>query len=211
MTDSAPASLFERTERIEDEANALYYWALGKFLSKHANVEWRLNRLVRHYYRIDVSTSNLLKYDRYCRYACQCFQWCWDRRPDATQSLALGTWALSVVAFFALQDGRWALEQSQRAWIAPVAANQNPEHHLTRDVPFPFVINYCNTGREPAIDVNVSGSEAFTTLPPPRWRDGEWSDFEPETTRHVTAKDQSQMESSYIQRTCLPVIPSTAP
>jgi hypothetical protein len=60
MTDSAPASLFERTERIEDEANALYYWALGKFLSNHANVEWRLNRLVRHYYRIDVSTSNLL-------------------------------------------------------------------------------------------------------------------------------------------------------
>jgi hypothetical protein len=60
MTDSAPASLFERTERVEDEANAVYYWALGKFLSKYANVEWRLNRLVRYYYKIDVSTSNLL-------------------------------------------------------------------------------------------------------------------------------------------------------
>ena len=116
--------------------------------------------------------------DRYRHYARQFSQWCWDRRPDATQSLAFGTWALALVAFIAMLDGRWALEQSQRAWIAPLAASQNPQHSLSRDTPFLFVINYSNTGREPAIDVNVSTGQAFTTPPPTRWREGEWSDFQ---------------------------------
>ena len=57
--------------------------------------------------------------DRFRRYLRQFFQWDWDRRPNTTQSLAFGTWALALVTFIAMLDGRWALEQSQRAWIAP--------------------------------------------------------------------------------------------
>jgi hypothetical protein len=53
-------SLFESTEDIENKSNAGYYFALGKFLSKHADVEWALNRLVRHYYDIDEQTANLI-------------------------------------------------------------------------------------------------------------------------------------------------------
>jgi hypothetical protein len=137
-------------------------------------------------------------------------RWCWARRPDATQTLAFGTWALALVAFIAMLDGRWALEQSQRAWIAPTAASQNPQHPLSRDTPFPFVINYTNTGREPAIDVNVSGGQAFTKPPPPHWREGEWSDFR--TGDNNTCDGQRPIPNGPViyQQTYLALITSTA-
>jgi hypothetical protein len=116
-------------------------------------------------------------YHRYCRHACNVLGWLWRRRPDATQSLALSTWALAVVAFSALEDSRDALEQSQRAWIAPLGAAQLPEGSLKAGSAFRFEIQYANTGREPALAVNTLPGNAFHYPVPPRWKSGEWGDF----------------------------------
>jgi hypothetical protein len=111
---------------------------------------------------------------RYYRYACAVFCWCWKRRPDAT---TLGTWALAVVAFVALEDGRRSLEQSQRAWIAPTGAVQIPEGPLKPGSPFRFDIQYFNSGREPATDVNVNLGMGSTAPLPPQWKIGEWTEW----------------------------------
>jgi hypothetical protein len=87
----------------------------------------------------------------YCRKAREVLYWIWQHRPSANQWLALGTWALAIFAYLALRDGRVALEQNQRAWVGPV--NTGFETTLTVDAPIPVMVNYHNTGREPARDV----------------------------------------------------------
>jgi len=52
-------SLFDAEEQRDDKLYYSYYLALGKFLSKHAEVEAMLNGLVRSYYKIEWETANL--------------------------------------------------------------------------------------------------------------------------------------------------------
>lgn len=99
------------------------------------------------------------------------------RLANGTVILAGATLLVALAGVLQLMELRSADVAAARAWIAPIGASQIPEARLRRDAVFPFVVNYINTGKEPAIDVNANGSEALTRPPPPRWRDGEWSDF----------------------------------
>lgn len=60
MSGSPSEPLYDQQNRAEDELHAVYYAALGKFISRYANVEWHLNQLVRHYYGITHQTANII-------------------------------------------------------------------------------------------------------------------------------------------------------
>jgi hypothetical protein len=95
-----------------------------------------------------------------------------------TWTLAVGTWGLFVLAYCALKDNQEIALQGQRAWIAPIGAVQLPEGLLkTGTSPFRFDIQYRNTGREPALNVNTDIGNGETVALPPNWRNGEWADF----------------------------------
>jgi len=94
------------------------------------------------------------------------------------QHLAYGTWVLAVgtlllafFAYFALRDGRQALEANQRAWIAPIAANFEAPVVAGQNAKIRVV--YENTGREPAFDVAVRAQPIVTDAPSEsdRWAD----------------------------------------
>ncbi|MFZ0509260.1 MAG: hypothetical protein WAM29_14610 [Methylocella sp.] len=76
------------------------------------------------------------------------FWWIWRRTPDANQSLAIGTWVLAIIALYALWDSREALEQNQRAWIAPLKFSFVNLNDATD--PLKVRILYQNIGRESA-------------------------------------------------------------
>jgi len=105
--------------------------------------------------------------NRYRRCACCCLEWLRRRWPGATQWLALGTWALVVVAFIGLQDGREALEKSQRAWLGP--QNVAIVSPVTIGKGISLQIFYENSGREPGLNaIILHNSHIF--------KDSQWSD-----------------------------------
>lgn len=98
-------------------------------------------------------------YRRYRKKAGDIFQWMREaiRTEDATRNLAIGTWflaigtwALAVIGYWALDDSRIALETTQRAWVGP--ENLHIDGTLTIDQPLHLIIDYHNTGRQPALD-----------------------------------------------------------
>jgi hypothetical protein len=79
------------------------------------------------------------------------------RSQDATRTLALSTWflaictwALAVIGYWALDESRRALETTQRAWVGP--QNLHIDGALAVDRPLNLIVDYHNTGRQPALD-----------------------------------------------------------
>ena len=96
--------------------------------------------------------------------------------------MALGGWLWALGYWPYWPTMRWRDNQEiaikgQRAWIAPLGAVQLPEGLLKTGAPFRYDIQYQNTGREPALNVNTAPGQAETFLLPPKWRTGEWADF----------------------------------
>jgi hypothetical protein len=53
-------SHFEDNEQRDEKLFGEYYLALGKFINKHSEMEFVLNLLVRHYYKLTDETANLI-------------------------------------------------------------------------------------------------------------------------------------------------------
>lgn len=67
-----------------------------------------------------------------------------------TWFLAIGTWALAIIGWWALDDSRRSLETTQRAWIGP--QNLHIDGAVVVDQPLTLIVDYHNTGRQPALD-----------------------------------------------------------
>ena len=98
----------------------------------------------------------------------------------ATHQLADAAAQSKDISSRALQASQQALDRSQRAWIAPIDAQIDPETPLVAGAQkISFKVIYQNTGREPALDVNVN--QALGILPVPIYFD--WSNAKiPENT-----------------------------
>jgi hypothetical protein len=75
------------------------------------------------------------------------------------------------------ETGVRALVVTQRAWIAPLGMVISPDTPLGKSDSIRMEILYSNVGREPALNVNLSATEAGFTAPPQEWMTGEWSKF----------------------------------
>jgi hypothetical protein len=92
--------------------------------------------------------------------------------------LVLGTWALAIIGFRSLQDTREFAEVSQRAWIAPMAAEFSGQVVLGQ--PADYAILYRNTGKSPASGV-VHSYDA-NHIPMPNLNAGEYPKIPPNKT-----------------------------
>jgi len=91
--------------------------------------------------------------------------------------LAIGTWALVIVTWILVLDARDAIEKSQRAWVAPIGAAQTPGANLKNGQIFHFDVEYTNTGREPALDVDIIPAASELLPLPNNWEQGDWTSF----------------------------------
>jgi hypothetical protein len=87
----------------------------------------------------------------YYRKTCKFFNNVLKSRGKVEHWLALGTWALALVALLALWDSKDALEKSQRAWLAPITMAFDPDRSPTSEK-LSLRLLYQNTGREPALN-----------------------------------------------------------
>ena len=85
-------------------------------------------------------------------------RWMHEHFPDSNTMVAVATIALVIVGAWGIVEGRKALKLAQRAWITPIAATfpRAPETGKS----FHFTVAFINSGREPAINVNVKFTSA---------------------------------------------------
>jgi hypothetical protein len=110
---------------------------------------------------------------RNCQYARNILTWL---IPNST---ALGTWLLAIAAFVALEDGRRAIDQNQRAWFGHIDASMasidestaTPLKEVTANTPFIVRTWYRNSGHEPATNIHFLDvlAEIYTTA---QWDNG---------------------------------------
>jgi hypothetical protein len=84
----------------------------------------------------------------------------WRHCPNTHQSLAVGTWALALFALWTVIDNRAALEESQRAWIAPSVQLIGP---IAKDQVLKIRVIFGNSGKEPAL--NTVRQSSFGVAP----------------------------------------------
>jgi hypothetical protein len=102
----------------------------------------------------------------------------WQGLRNTNVWLVLGTWVLAILGFISLRDARESVEISQRAWIAPMAANFSGQVVLGQ--PADYEVLYRNTGKTPAI--NVNHAEASNHIPMPNLDAGEYPNIPPNKT-----------------------------
>jgi hypothetical protein len=73
--------------------------------------------------------------------------------PHAHFSVAIATVLLVIVGVWGVLETRSALQSTQRAWIVPLGAQLSLRVEGDRGIR--FAVNVMNTGREPAVDVNL--------------------------------------------------------